>query len=84
MSISQEVLFMLGERRATKKLSQQFGICPSCSRDIRICGRLTIGMEVRCSSCGDELQVIDTDPIELDWLYDYDSDHYDYEDDRDR
>lgn len=83
MSISQDELLMFGVEPAAKRLSQQIGICPSCSRDIRIRGRITIGMDVRCSSCGDELQVIDTDPIELDWLYDYDSDGYDYEDDRD-
>jgi hypothetical protein len=75
---------MLGEKPATKKVSQQIGVCPSCSRDIKIRGRVTIGMEVRCSACGDELQVVESDPIELDWLYDYDNDYdYDDEDDRD-
>jgi hypothetical protein len=41
---------------------------------------------VRCKSCGEELEVVDTDPYELDWPYteeddDYDDDDWDDEDD---
>jgi hypothetical protein len=41
-------------------------------------------MEVRCSACGDELQVVDVDPVELDWLYDYDNEYDDDLGDDDR
>ena len=40
---------------------------------------LLIGMELTCSACHNKLQVIEIDPIELDWRYDYDED-YDEED----
>ena len=72
MSNSEEILLMLGEKPGAKRLSVQMGRCPSCSRDIKLPGRIIVGMQVRCSTCGDELQVVETDPIELDWLYDYD------------
>jgi lysine biosynthesis protein LysW len=55
-------------------------ICPSCDERIRIVGQADIGLEVTCPSCGDVLEVVSLDPIELDWIY-YDDDDDDWEED---
>jgi lysine biosynthesis protein LysW len=57
-----------------------FAICPSCDERIKIAGQAQIGLEVTCSSCGDVLEVVSLDPIELDWIY-YDDDDDDWEED---
>jgi lysine biosynthesis protein LysW len=56
-------------------------ICPSCGDDIKLSGRLKIGSEVICPRCDAELEVIDLDPIELDWAYLDDGGWDDWEDD---
>jgi hypothetical protein len=43
-----------------------------------------VGQEVLCPHCDAELEVIETDPVELDWVYDeYDGDDDDDDDDYD-
>ncbi len=81
-SIEEQIRFESkpGARRSVTPV----GTCPSCGRKVRLSGRISIGMEVRCLACGDELQVVDIDPVELDWLYDYDNDFDDDLEDRDR
>jgi lysine biosynthesis protein LysW len=53
--------------------------CPDCGKVIRLRGRVRMGQEVTCPHCDAELEVIETDPVELDWVYD----EYDGEDDED-
>lgn len=55
----------------------QIGACPTCSHEIRLSGRIVIGTEIACPACGDELQVVQLEPIQLDWLYDFDSENDD-------
>ncbi|HUV94098.1 MAG TPA: lysine biosynthesis protein LysW [Anaerolineae bacterium] len=56
--------------------------CPGCDGDIMIPYRAKIGDGVTCPSCGAELEVVDTDPIDLDWAYDdSDYEHDDGDDD---
>ena len=50
-----------------------FAICPSCGEDIKLRENLKIGQMVDCPHCETELEVIDLDPVELDWAY-YDDD----------
>jgi lysine biosynthesis protein LysW len=57
-----------------------FAICPSCDERIKIVGQAEVGLEVTCPSCGDVLEVVSLDPIELDWIY-YDDDDDDWEED---
>jgi alpha-aminoadipate carrier protein LysW len=51
--------------------------CPSCDQDITLGGEIRLGKQVMCPNCGVELEVIDTDPVELDWPYE----DYEYDDD---
>jgi hypothetical protein len=43
-------------------------------------GLARIGQKVICPNCDAELEVIETDPVELDWVYDDDSDEDEDED----
>ena len=60
-----------------------FALCPSCDEQVRISGRPEIGLEVTCPSCGDELVVVELNPIELDWVFYDDDDDDDWDDDED-
>ncbi len=55
-------------------------MCPSCDARIRIGGDPDIGMRVTCPECGDLLEVVELNPIELDWVY-YDDDRGDWDED---
>lgn len=48
--------------------------CLDCDQNIRLDKKVAIGTIVRCPSCEAEFQVIDTDPVEIDWTYDSDTD----------
>lgn len=56
-----------------------FATCPDCGQKIRMQGAIRMGQEVVCPNCDAELEVIETDPVELDWIYD----EYDGEDEDD-
>ena len=62
-------------------------LCPSCEGQITLRTPLQIGDRVRCPHCYEDLEVIETQPIELDWAYDedewYGDDDWDYEEDDD-
>ena len=51
--------------------------CPDCGERIRLQGRIHIGRPVICSNCDAELEVIETEPVELDWIDDDDDDEDD-------
>ena len=53
--------------------------CPDCGERVRLQGRLYIGRPVTCGNCDAELEVIETEPVELDWVDDDDE----YDDDED-
>ena len=53
--------------------------CPDCGKLVHLRGPVRIGQEVACPHCDAELEVIETDPVELDWVYD----EYDGEEDED-
>ena len=55
--------------------------CPDCGARIRLPGTIQIGRPITCPNCDAELEVIETDPVELDWVYD---DEYEDEDDTDQ
>ena len=65
----------------TTKTAVAFARCPDCGERVRLEGRVYIGKEVVCRECDAVLEVIDTEPIELDWAgYDDDEDQEDYDD----
>jgi alpha-aminoadipate carrier protein LysW len=55
--------------------------CPDCGEKITIRGAVRIGQEVVCPSCDAELEVVETEPVELDWAYEDDYDDDDDDDD---
>lgn len=44
--------------------------CPDCEEPIRLGVQPQIGQRITCRSCGAELEVIESSPLELDWAYD--------------
>jgi lysine biosynthesis protein LysW len=44
-------------------------VCPSCGDDVRVPGNPKIGQKVSCPYCDAALEVIELDPVELDWAY---------------
>ena len=61
----------------TTKAQVAIARCPDCGERIQLQGRVYVGREVVCPDCDAVLEVVDTEPIELDWAYD---DEYDDED----
>ena len=55
--------------------------CPDCGEQVTLTGNIRLGQEVVCPHCDAELEVVEMDPLELDWAYD-DGD-YDDEDEED-
>jgi lysine biosynthesis protein LysW len=56
--------------------------CPDCEENITLRGEIDWGLQVTCPHCGTKLEVINTDPVELDWaVEEYDDDEDDDEDD---
>ena len=43
--------------------------CIDCEEPIRLDSRPMVGDVVLCCNCGTEYEVINADPIELDWTY---------------
>ena len=43
--------------------------CPDCGARIAVQSPVQVGQQVRCPNCDAELEVIDTNPVELDWVY---------------
>ena len=43
--------------------------CPDCDRKIRLGSSVETGLTLVCAYCDAELEVINTDPLEVDWAY---------------
>jgi len=53
-------------------------LCPDCDEDILLQGTIRIGRRVACPNCGADLEIVETEPVELDWYYEEE-----YEDEED-
>jgi lysine biosynthesis protein LysW len=52
--------------------------CPDCGEKITIRGPVVLGRQIVCPHCDAELEIVETDPIELDWAYEeYDEEEED-------
>jgi lysine biosynthesis protein LysW len=57
-------------------------VCPDCGHKVHLKNPVRIGQEVACPHCDAELEVIEIDPVELDWIYDeYDGEQDDEDED---
>jgi len=56
-------------------------VCPGCNEELRIAGVPRLGQRVFCDICEDELEVVSTEPVEIDWIYSFDDDDDDDDDD---
>ncbi len=61
-------------------------VCPACGETIKLAGQPKIGERITCRYCEEHLEIVDINPIELDWAY-YDEEEWldeeagdDYED----
>ena len=55
-------------------------VCPDCGKAVHLKSPVRLGQEIVCPHCDAELEVIDTDPVELDWIYEEDLDEDEDED----
>lgn len=46
--------------------------CPDCGKTVTLRSPVRMGQEIVCPHCDAELEVIETDPVELDWIYEDD------------
>jgi len=54
--------------------------CPDCGEKVTLRGTVTLGQRVTCPHCESVLEVVESDPVELDWAYDEDWDQDEEED----
>ncbi len=53
-----------------RKTNAAVAVCPDCGEKITLRGTIRLGREVICPNCDAELEVVETEPLELDWIYD--------------
>lgn len=51
-------------------------LCVECDAELNVSGRVRLGQRIVCPNCGVELEVISTNPMEVDVAYD-DSEEWD-------
>ena len=63
-----------GVRVVTGKASlTAIAACPACGDRLAVTGKVKSFQRVVCPNCGAELEVVETEPVELEWAYeDYD------------
>jgi lysine biosynthesis protein LysW len=44
-------------------------VCPSCESEIKVSEQVKLAQKLRCPYCHEDLEVIETNPIELDWAF---------------
>jgi len=59
-------------------------VCPDCGEKITLRGSVHIGREVICPNCDAELEVVETDPLQLDWISEEYEAYYDEEEEDNR
>jgi lysine biosynthesis protein LysW len=63
------------------------GFCPECDAEVSLGKSVKLNQRITCHNCGAFLEVVDTNPIELDWAFDdedfedMDEDFFDDDDD---
>ena len=57
--------------------------CPDCDGKITFDSNPKVGTKLVCPHCDAELEVIDVNPVELDWVYEESDEDWDDEDEDD-
>jgi alpha-aminoadipate carrier protein LysW len=70
----------MSDRTIVKK---NVAFCPDCGQKITLSGDARLGQEVICPHCDAELEVVEMDPLELDWIYDEDEGYDEDDEDED-
>lgn len=58
--------------------------CPMCGEKIKLSHKVWLGQDVICPVCDAELEVVNLNPVELDWVGEedyYDDDEPEFDDD---
>ena len=56
----------MGVKRTAPGVSVE---CPDCGEAFQIRGDVRLGRRLTCPNCDAELEIIETDPVEVDWYY---------------
>jgi len=62
-------------------LEENSAICPDCGEKVPLKGKIMVGQLVICPKCEAELEVVETIPLELDFVYEDQEDEDEDEDD---
>lgn len=69
------------------KVSQRTAYCPSCDGTVSVYAKARLGQKLTCKSCRTELEIVELNPLTLDWAFDYedtaDNPYSDYDDNYD-
>jgi lysine biosynthesis protein LysW len=67
-------LYKKGAKVVVKKADlAAVAACPGCGDRLALTGQVKLFQRVVCPNCGAELEVVETEPVELEWAYeDYD------------
>lgn len=55
------------------------GLCPNCDARFQLDEEVRLWSRVTCPECGADLEVIELDPLELDFYMDYGEEEEEYE-----
>jgi len=44
--------------------------CVNCGAEITLTGQVKTGQEVICPECATMMEVVELDPVDVDWIYD--------------
>jgi lysine biosynthesis protein LysW len=53
-----------------KLANNRIGFCPECGSEIRLRKAPHLGQQVTCPICKSKLEVVNRNPVELDWVED--------------
>ena len=58
-------------------MEQSSAVCSDCGEKVPLKGKIVVGRLVMCPNCEAELEVVETIPVELDFVYEDEEDEDD-------
>lgn len=65
-----ETYLVEGETRMDIRARTTVAPCPGCGRPVNVGPQPKGGQRLACPNCGDYLEIINVEPLELDWAFD--------------